>query len=76
MYKHYIRINEQNEIIEGYCLQIKPYLYQEGDICIYEGDEYRQFFLIDNIINPNLTSGIGDNTKYNYKYIDGKVVEV
>lgn len=76
MYKHYIRLNENNEIIEGYCLQMKPYMYQEGDICIYEGDEYRQFFLIDNKINPNLTDGMFPNPKYFYKYIDGKIVEV
>ena len=76
MYKHYIRINENNEIIQGYCLQIQPYFYQEGDICIYEGDKYRQFFLIDNKINPDLSDYDPINPKWKYKYIDGKVVEV
>lgn len=74
MYKHYIRLNNDNYIIDGYSTAFRDYV--EGDICIYEGDKYRHFFLIDNIVNPNLYEGELQNPIWKYKYIDGNVVEV
>ena len=71
MYKHYIRIDIDNNIIDGYSDAFREY--QDGDICIYEGEEFRQLFLLDNIINPNLFDILG-NPKY--FYLDGEIIEV
>jgi hypothetical protein len=71
MSKHYIRIDENNNIIAGFSDQfMTPEL---NDICINENGG-RHFLIIINrekIINPVL---VNTQNKWKYKYIDGKVV--
>ena len=63
MYKHYIRLDENNFVIKGYSDAFENY--KDGDILIYEGDRYRQFFLLDHICNPNI---INDERVPQFKY--------
>lgn len=68
MYKHYIRINENNEIIHAFSDAFETA--QEGDIAIYTG-EVRQLLLLGKI-NPNITN-LGVPL---YKWVNNEIVEV
>ena len=63
-YRHYIRINEQNEIIHAFSNAFEQPI--EGDI-LFQETEQRHCQL--NILSEKY---IG---KYKYKYIDGKIIE-
>ena len=69
MNKHYIRVDLNNNIIQGFSDAFENP--QEGDICINENGE-RHFELLG-VINPSLitTDGV-----YFYQYIDGNVVYI
>lgn len=69
MYKHYIRLDENNFIIKGYSDAFQND-YIETDICIYEG-EIRQFFLEDYVFNPKI---FDDSRVPNYIYTNNLVV--
>ena len=62
MYKHYIRINEDNYIIKAFSdAFIKPL---QNDICIYTGNNRHYHLQIYN-----------EDGLYNYKYVNGQVIE-
>ncbi|NFF80391.1 hypothetical protein FC764_03845 [Clostridium botulinum] len=66
-YKHYITLNEDNIIIDGFSDAFKePSI---NDICI--NDKGERQFKINNITNPNL---IDMNGKSIYKYENGNVI--
>jgi hypothetical protein len=67
MYKHYIRLDENNNIIYGFSDAFEQT--QENDICINENGE-RHFELLG-IVNPSLVTMDGI---YLYQYIDNNVV--
>jgi len=68
MYKHYIRLNEQNEILHAFSNAFEEAL--DGDICINTTDQ-RQL-IINNIVNPNMT----DLGVPLYKWENNEIVEV
>jgi len=68
MYKHYIRLNEQNEILHAFSNAFEEAL--DGDICINTTGQ-RQL-IINNIVNPNMT----DLGVPLYKWENNEIVEV
>ena len=68
MSKHYIRLDSNNNITHGFSTDFEQPI--ETDICINEDGE-RQFEL-NGKINPSLNNIQG---RYNYKFIDNKVIE-
>lgn len=70
MTKHYIRINESNEIIYGFSDVFEQP--QEGDVLLRETNQM-QFYLEDYIFNPILQ--ITPNV-FVYKYENGEVVKI
>ena len=68
MANHYIRINDNEDIIYGFTDEFETPLVT--DIFLYESDEIH--FEIDDVENPDL---IDDNGIYLYKYIDGIIIK-
>jgi len=66
-YKHYIRLDSNNNIVYGFSDAFEQP--QEGDICINENGG--RHFELNGVINPSLAiDGI-----YRFKYVDGEIVE-
>lgn len=70
MYKHYITIDENNNIIDIFSDGLKQA--SESNILIRESDQ-RHVYLNDFEFNPNI---IDSSNNFKYKYIDNQILQV